>query len=284
MCNKKKKRGQTITIESVKHHVFSYFLRLIYIGKVGVSSKYFKPLEDLVNQYKLDYKVRKVFGKNKFSFTLPSISLKSLINNRTYSDLTFSVLEDNSFYYAHKCIISARSQYFSDVLTNEEDGEAPNNIIVDDVKGKHFTIMLNVIYSGFDSSSQIHAIQSYSEICELLEISSKYRICDMNVVCQKILFEKYLTPETVLSLYNLANITFSEQLKQCCIHLLKREMSNPNSVVIKELSTSDQQSELYEILSNEPEKLLKEDVYVSNFRDNLIFVEHSLKSSKMELE
>lgn len=285
LCNKKKKRGQTITIESVKHHAFSSFLRLLYTGRVEVPSKYYKSLTELTAQYRLEYKERKMYGKSKYIFTLPSVSLKSLLNSRAYSDLTFNVSEDNTILYGHKCIVSSRSQYIGELLSNEEEGDSVNSLTIDDVKSKHFKILLTFIYDGLASSGLIYQIGEISEICEILELSSKYRVSDLHLTCQKVLYEKFLTPETVLFLYDLSRRTYSEQLKQCCIYLLKCEVDKVNSTVKGELETIEDEHELMEQLKLNSRKLTVGRSFGSYNCSNFAFIEQQdLSSNKMDIE
>jgi hypothetical protein len=256
LCNKKKKRGMTVTIESAKHQPFATFLQLLYTGKIRVDSGApFEHMSELLQQYRLRYKERRAFSNGQYIFTLTDTSLRMLCNARIYDDVVFRVGPQKVFFHAHKAILCARSSVFMDMFADSHDeddtttaspsgsaesmgygspggpqspsaGPIPlvgDSILIPNVQPDNFRIMLEFIYDGLNAAPGIQhlaAKQSYSTLIELLQLSHTYRVYDLKVHCEQAIFTSFLIEETVLPLYELSCHCEAVQLKQGCASMI----------------------------------------------------------------
>jgi hypothetical protein len=114
VCNKKKKRGMTVTIESAKHTPFALLIELLYTGRVKVDAGApYDQLIELLQLYRLRFKDRKAYHSDNHIITIPDISLKSACNQKLFDDVTFKVGIQKGTFVAHKAILCARSPYFT---------------------------------------------------------------------------------------------------------------------------------------------------------------------------
>lgn len=257
LCNKKKKRGMTVTIESAKHQPFALFIQLLYIGKVRVDvGAPYEHLMELLLQYRLRFKDRRAVTNDQHVITLFDTSLRVLCNARTYDDVVFRVGPQKQFFHAHKSVLCSRSSVFLDMFadsTEEDDTASPggsgetlphsgygspggpasptpgpmpmvgDSILIPNVHPENFRIMLEFIYDGLGAAYNIEALvhrQAYSTVVELLQLSHTYRVYDLKVHCEQAIFTSFLNEEYVLPVYELSCHCDAVQLKQGCASMI----------------------------------------------------------------
>lgn len=247
LCNKKKKRGMTVTIESAKYQPFALFLQLLYLGKVKVDAGApFDQLVELLYQYRMRFKERRAYSADQHIVTIPDISLRQLCGSRTYDDVVFRVGPQKVNFYAHKAILCARSRVFFEMFGDthaEEDAEAGtptspgspisggpimppvvgDTILIPNVIPDNFRIMLEFIYDGVGAAYNIHNIvakQAYATAIELLQLSHTYRVYDLKVHCEQAIFSHFLSENNVMQLYEFSCHCEAVQLKQGCISMI----------------------------------------------------------------
>lgn len=285
LCNKKKKRGMTVTIESAKHQPFALFIQLLYTGKVRVDAgSPYDHLVELLHQYRLRFKDRRAFSNEQHIITIPDISLRMLSNARIYDDVVFRVGPHKIPFHAHRSILCARSSVFLEMFadTNEEDdtmspggsaemlppqgygspggpasptpaGLVPpihgDSILIPNVQPENFKIMLDFIYDGLGAASIFQTLvakQMFSTIAELLQLSHTYRVYDLKVHCEQAIFTSYLSEENVLPVYELACSCEAVQLKQGCASLIYDLLSS-NKLSTQAIAARVSQNNLQEL-------------------------------------
>ena len=109
--------------------------------------------------------------------------LLRLLEEPTSSDVTFSVGEQK--FKAHKVILSARSEYFSDMFKTDTNENVTGEVKVEDVEPKIFKWMLEFLYSGSPAVLPTKGNSHTENLLQLLTLGSKYGLKDLEEACVK---------------------------------------------------------------------------------------------------
>jgi hypothetical protein len=234
LCNKKKKRGQTITIEGVKYLDFRIFLKLLYVGQAKVKTEQqFLQVQELLKKYHCQFKVRKAYEQPIYIFATPTNSLKSLYCDASTADIRLIV--EGKVFFAHKAILSARSYVFHSILQTHDtftstsssssaagsSSDFPkNDLKIDNVSAELFEILLKTIYDGHGILPEIEDLtrtRQRSKLECLLSLAHEHRMLDLKLPCEKALLP-FINPDTVLDIYQLSCRCEAVQLCEVCLH------------------------------------------------------------------
>jgi hypothetical protein len=225
LCNKKKKRGQTITIEGVKYLDFRIFLKLLYVGQAKVKTEQqFLQVQELLKKYHCQYKVRKVYEQPIYIFTTPTNSLRTLYCDASTADIRLIV--EGKVFFAHKAILSARSCVFHAILQTQDTSTSSvsettrNDLHIDNVPAELFEILLKTIYDGYGALEDIEELtrtRQRTKLEYLLSLAHEHRMLDLKLPCEKALLP-FITPDTVLDIYQLSCRCEAVQLREVCLH------------------------------------------------------------------
>jgi len=104
---------------------------------------------------------------------------KRLINNKELSDFKF-IVEDKEL-YAHKVILSARSEVFRAMFSNDMIENRVNICEIPDFQYDVFELLITYIYTGI--TPKVESMTS-----ELLAAAEKYQILQLKDICEDIIY------------------------------------------------------------------------------------------------
>jgi N-acetylneuraminic acid mutarotase len=111
-------------------------------------------------------------------------NIKTLVNNKEFSDVIFKINSNNekSYVYGHKCIIAARSKYFAEKFSQDK---TLNTIEIENVRQEIFLKLMEFIYTGrienLDNDFYENKIQS---CIELLNWSNEFQLKELKSLCE----------------------------------------------------------------------------------------------------
>ncbi|GBN98788.1 TD and POZ domain-containing protein 2 [Araneus ventricosus] len=105
--------------------------------------------------------------------------LMKMYNNPDGSDFTFQV--GNDFIYAHKTVLSFRSEYFRRMLATQMKEGIHNSVLITDVSYSTMKNLVEWIYTG--SFNNRNEDDNFKEICNLYMAADKYQIMDLKSMC-----------------------------------------------------------------------------------------------------
>ncbi|TDG44856.1 hypothetical protein AWZ03_008664, partial [Drosophila navojoa] len=145
-----------------------------------------------------DTKVAEDFGK--------------LFDNEQYSDVRVS--SNGHEIYAHKNILSARSQFFEAMF--QTDQHSQNRVMLDDVDPQVLNDLLRFIYT--DQAPNLDNLAK-----QLLQAAEKFKLPKLKALCEKSLF-KQLCIDNAAETLILADQLNALQLKARAIEYINRNM------------------------------------------------------------
>lgn len=123
--------------------------------------------------------------------------------NASLTDVHFQVgqVTKRKAFYAHRCILSARSSVFASLLEKEQSSTV--NITIDDVTPDTFKHFLRFIYTG-----QLKA-SAMSNLIELQALADRYQIATLQKLCRQPIQEMNASELTslILSINNHQSVT-----------------------------------------------------------------------------
>lgn len=140
--------------------------------------------DSLTARFKITYyeqvssEVTSIHEKESKAPDLPSF--EKLLDNEEFSDA--KIIVDNRILNIHKCILSARSEYFSAMFTSDMKESKENQIEVTDMSYNVMLEVLRFIYAG-----KVNDIDTLK--VDLLIAADKYVIEGLKVLCEKALIQ-----------------------------------------------------------------------------------------------
>ena len=139
-----------------------------------------------------------------------SVDLKILVNNPTFSDIYFK-FEDGSEIYAHRALLSARSEYFRAMFSSFAESHQKMISIID-VSSSIFLSVIEYLYTGTTPITS-------ENVFPLLLAANMYNLSELSSVCQRT-FESALSCSTAVSLFEFADNFYAPLLKQVVIQFI----------------------------------------------------------------
>ena len=181
-----------------------------FVLQKDLLEKYVKE-DSLTLNCKLTYEVENISSKAKVPRleepeTLITHQLADLFNTGRMSDVTF-VLGTQKF-KAHKIVLSARSQVFSEMFENNGKVSSVKTLKIEDCEPEAFEAMLSFLYTDEMEETEETAK-------ELLPLAIKYQVKLLQHKCEELLLES-LSTENCAEILMLAH-------KECAL-LLKKDV------------------------------------------------------------
>ena len=129
-----------------------------------------------------------------------------LFNNEKLSDVTISVSDSNRKFYAHKHVLSKKSEVFSAMFKHDMFENNHKTVNIDDVPRKAMDSLLYYIYTG-----DIYNITN-STYLDLLKAADKYQVLDLKKLCENEILE-LLTIENCVDFLTAADQSNALNLK-----------------------------------------------------------------------
>ncbi|XP_063153907.1 BTB/POZ domain-containing protein 19 [Candoia aspera] len=101
-------------------------------------------------------------------------TLKTLINNPQFSDVTFLVGKEKQKVFGHRCLLSARCQAFHAMLSQPHETQAP--LILKHMQPEVFLTIIEYLYTNGVTLNNLTAI-------EVLTSSMEYGLDDLRKLC-----------------------------------------------------------------------------------------------------
>ena len=181
---------------------------------------------------------------------LPVSSPCGMIGSKLYdsvetSDVTFVVGALKEKYSAHKCILSVVAQgVYAFIVTEEEEGrddESSTEIILEDVDGIPFEVLLKFLYTGTLDTNLMDGLYDSDTIKSILVVAEKFDVPELKLYMESIVLDTYLAPSTAVELF-----LFSDS--HCCA-LLKESAMNmfvDNSQSVMNSTSTEEWNKLQE--------------------------------------
>nr|XP_019572117.1 PREDICTED: BTB/POZ domain-containing protein 19 isoform X2 [Rhinolophus sinicus] len=77
-----------------------------------------------------------------------STALRSLVNNRLYSDVRFVVGQEQQEVFAHRCLLACRCNFFQRLLGQEPGPGVPSPVVLSTVPAEAFLAVLEFLYTN----------------------------------------------------------------------------------------------------------------------------------------
>ncbi|XP_054165069.1 speckle-type POZ protein-like [Oppia nitens] len=106
-----------------------------------------------------------------------------LIGVRKLSDCQLIVGKDKKEFYASKLVLSARSEVFQNMFTNDCLEKSSNKVIIDDIDSDVFEIFLRYLYTG-----ECDQLDEWYD--KLLIVADKYLVESLKTLCLNEYYEK----------------------------------------------------------------------------------------------
>ena len=186
-------------------------------------------LDDITGMVTIPIEIEVATEKKKAVWypQLPVSSPCGMIGSKLYdsvetSDVTFVVGALKEKYSAHKCILSVVAQgVYAFIVTEEEEGrdnESSTEIILEDVDGIPFEVLLKFLYTGTLDTNLMDGLYDSDTIKSILVVAEKFDVPELKLYMESIVLDTYLAPSTAVELF-----LFSDS--HCCA-LLKESAMN----------------------------------------------------------
>jgi len=204
-----------IVINDVHSKVMPLLLEFIYTDSVQSPPSLAVDLTRSVKKYvpnrytRLIRQVMRDVGDGDSHYKLLQEQIGSLFNNTKYSDVSF-VLETGQTIFAHKAIISARSEHFRALFNGGFDESREEQIFIRHVKSEIFLKMMRFLYSKPVEITPETAV-------DLLIAADIYHLPELFALCEISLMESDIDADNVLGMFQLADMSNATQLKSYCL-------------------------------------------------------------------
>ncbi|XP_010608448.1 BTB/POZ domain-containing protein 19 [Fukomys damarensis] len=142
-----------------------------------------------------------------------STALRSLVNNRQYSDVCFVVGQERQEVFAHQCLLACRCNFFQRLLGTESGPEVPRAVVLSTVPAEAFLAVLEFLYTN---SVKLH----HHSVLEVLTAAVEYGLEELRELCLEFV-EKVLDVELVCEALQVA-VTFGlGPLQERCIAFIE---------------------------------------------------------------
>jgi len=148
---------------------------------------------------------------------LLSKDLQNLLLNKEYADVCFDVQGEK--FWAHKIVVTARSEYFSKELSSGMIESKTNRVEITDCDPKIFRGILDFIYCG-------RTPKLFPDALNTLLVAYKYQITALFRACFECV-QRNTSPANVEDVLEIASTLNNEELRNVCFGVLM-EMSEPD--------------------------------------------------------
>ena len=114
-------------------------------------------------------------------------------------DVSFVVGALKEKYSFHKCILSVVAQGVYAFIVTEEEGradESSTEIILEDVDGIPFEVLLKFLYTGTLDTNLMDGLYDSDTIKSILVVAEKFDVPDLKLYMESIVLDTYLAPST----------------------------------------------------------------------------------------
>ncbi|XP_066232264.1 BTB/POZ domain-containing protein 19 isoform X2 [Saccopteryx leptura] len=105
-----------------------------------------------------------------------STALRSLVNNRLYSDVRFVVGQERQEVFAHRCLLACRCNFFQRLLDPEPGPGVPSPVVLSTVPAEAFLAVLEFLYTN---SVKLHR----RSVLEVLTAAVEYGLEELRELC-----------------------------------------------------------------------------------------------------
>ncbi|XP_066232268.1 BTB/POZ domain-containing protein 19 isoform X5 [Saccopteryx leptura] len=142
-----------------------------------------------------------------------STALRSLVNNRLYSDVRFVVGQERQEVFAHRCLLACRCNFFQRLLDPEPGPGVPSPVVLSTVPAEAFLAVLEFLYTN---SVKLHR----RSVLEVLTAAVEYGLEELRELCLEFVV-KVLDVELVCEALQMA-VTFGlGPLQERCIAFIE---------------------------------------------------------------
>lgn len=137
-----------------------------------------------------------------------------LLQTRSYiSDITIT-LDDKSKFLLHKCILISRCDWFKAAFRFQWMEGQQSTIHIPNISSSVFQLLIDYLYSD-----QLKCNGNLTYLAELLIAADQYQLPRLKELCELEL-SKYVTPITLLNLFEYSIIGLANGLNSVCLHFL----------------------------------------------------------------
>ncbi|KAM5324106.1 BTB/POZ domain-containing protein 19 isoform 2-T4 [Glossophaga mutica] len=142
-----------------------------------------------------------------------STALRSLVNNRLYSDVRFVVGQERQEVFAHRCLLACRCNFFQRLLGPEPGPGVPSPVVLSTVPAEAFLAVLEFLYTN--------SVKLYRHsVLEVLTAAVEYGLEELREICLEFVV-KVLDVELVCEALQVA-VTFGlGPLQERCIAFIE---------------------------------------------------------------
>ncbi|XP_015978996.2 BTB/POZ domain-containing protein 19 isoform X2 [Rousettus aegyptiacus] len=142
-----------------------------------------------------------------------STALRSLVNNRLYSDVRFVVGQERQEVFAHRCLLACRCNFFQRLLGQEPGPGVPSPVVLSTVPAEAFLAVLEFLYTN--------SVKLYRHsVLEVLTAAVEYGLEELRKLCLEFV-AKVLDVELVCEALQVA-VTFGlGPLQERCIAFIE---------------------------------------------------------------
>eukprot|EP01122_Echinamoeba_exundans_P009116 TRINITY_DN3148_c0_g2_i1.p1 TRINITY_DN3148_c0_g2~~TRINITY_DN3148_c0_g2_i1.p1 ORF type:complete len:835 (+),score=113.91 TRINITY_DN3148_c0_g2_i1:383-2887(+) len=210
-------QSTTLRIDFPYEPFFRYIIEYIYHDSIDLISESIpaQQLAAVLDEWVPEHSLRACEHICLTRVISPSImpsDLLRLLNDSYQPDITIKVGE--SLLCAHKAILVARSEYFRAMLLGGLSEASQKEIVIPDVDGNVFEVILRYIYTG-----EVDATQFEDIVVDVIVAASLFRIEGLIRQLESIIAHN-LDPSNVESLLELAVAHNFERLKASCTQML----------------------------------------------------------------
>mmetsp|Transcript_29680 Transcript_29680/g.33081 ORF Transcript_29680/g.33081 Transcript_29680/m.33081 type:complete len:221 (-) Transcript_29680:148-810(-) len=147
----------------------------------------------------------------------------SLLGDTELSDVSFNV--NGKVFYAHKCILVARSAHFKALLTGGMRESSQNVITMDGISPEVFEVVLTFLYSNT-------LTQTDGNMLEVLIASDRYLLGELKLLTEDVLL-RAVNVDNARTLYNAAFDVSANRLIAKCKKMLGKNTAKRTKKEIK---------------------------------------------------
>eukprot|EP00010_Vexillifera_abyssalis_P004484 CAMPEP_0201556066 /NCGR_PEP_ID=MMETSP0173_2-20130828/52970_1 /ASSEMBLY_ACC=CAM_ASM_000268 /TAXON_ID=218659 /ORGANISM="Vexillifera sp., Strain DIVA3 564/2" /LENGTH=849 /DNA_ID=CAMNT_0047968137 /DNA_START=273 /DNA_END=2822 /DNA_ORIENTATION=- len=178
-----------------------------------------------------------------------SLSFKTIINQRTLSDVIFTVGLRN--FYAHKIVLMARAPDLYENLLQSGPGMATTKQIklnTSEISELGFEAIVHCLYCGEVPTATLLSLSGANDqLVKLFQFARRYKLSSVMDICECFLCSA-LSLKNVIGMFNLSSCCNLRLLKNRCVRILTKQISQ--FVHTAEFSEIPIDSEIYQFVSD----------------------------------
>jgi hypothetical protein len=205
-----------IYLEEFDYNTFKQMLEYLYSDRVTLTPQNAMNLLPLAQVFQLSQLARICTGISTSILVFPTSTLNSDlswgINNPLFSDVEI-IIEGTNKWYAHRCVIAARSSYFDNMFSGRFRESRERQIAVDEIDFELFKELMKYTYSDqidADDTQKVFDLMCQTTIFDFEQLKKR---CETELL-------KSVARENVCALLDAACFFNAQNLKRICMRYI----------------------------------------------------------------